>query len=188
MSTLAVNTIQAETGSTVTVASGHSLDASNGLATPAGHVVQSVLWKITPIDKSTSGSWASGTSPTLANTYEVENYNFTKKHSNSKVHVTVSGHVDHGSAGGGSPAIIALIEKNGTGGSNETFMGAAYRHVRVNDNEPLPYTFCGEDAVAGTSKIYSLRCHYSGPNMRIGRSSTNNPAHVFTILLQEIAG
>jgi len=40
MSTLAVNTIQAETGSTVTVASGHSLDASNGISLPAGHVVQ----------------------------------------------------------------------------------------------------------------------------------------------------
>lgn len=42
MSTLAVNTIQAETGSTVTVASGHSLDASNGLTTPAGHIIQTV--------------------------------------------------------------------------------------------------------------------------------------------------
>ena len=42
MSTLAVNTIQAETGSTVTVASGHALDASNGLTTPAGHIIQVV--------------------------------------------------------------------------------------------------------------------------------------------------
>ena len=40
MSTLAVNTIQAETGSTVTVASGHALDASNGISLPAGHVIQ----------------------------------------------------------------------------------------------------------------------------------------------------
>ena len=188
MSTLAVNTITAETGNTVSVASGKTLDASQGLSTPTGHVIQSVVWKITPIEKSTSGSWGAGTSPTLANTYEVENYNFTKKHSNSKVHVTVSGHVDHSNAAGGQPGMIALIEKNGTGGSNETFMGMAYRHVRVNDNEPLTYAFGGEDAVAGTSKIYSLRCHYSGPSMRIGRSSTNNSAHQFTILIQEIAG
>ena len=40
MSTLSVNTIQAETGSTVTVASGHSLDVSNGISLPAGHVIQ----------------------------------------------------------------------------------------------------------------------------------------------------
>ena len=40
MSTLSVNTIQAETGSTVTVASGHSLDVSNGISLPAGHVTQ----------------------------------------------------------------------------------------------------------------------------------------------------
>lgn len=47
MSTLAVNTIQAETGTTVTVASGHALDASNGLTTPAGHIIQSVYSPMT---------------------------------------------------------------------------------------------------------------------------------------------
>jgi len=184
MSTLAVNTITAETGNTVSLASGKTLDASQGLSTPTGHVIQSVLWKISPIEKSTSGSWAVSSFPTLANTYEVENLNFTKKNSNSKVHITVSGHVDH-SGTNGQPSVVALIEKN----ANETFIGAAYRHVRVQQDEPLTYAFCGEDAVAGTSKIYSLRCHCSGTSMRFGRSASGvNTSHVFTILIQEIAG
>ena len=42
MSTLAVNTITAETGNTVSLASGKTLDASQGFTPPAGHVVQVV--------------------------------------------------------------------------------------------------------------------------------------------------
>ena len=59
MSTLAVNTIQAETGTTVTVASGHSLDASAGLILPAGvggkilQVKQTILTSNTDFNNST---------------------------------------------------------------------------------------------------------------------------------------
>ena len=56
MSTLAVNTIQAETGSTVTVASGHALDASNGISLPAGHVVQ-----VKSMSTNSDNSYTSGT-------------------------------------------------------------------------------------------------------------------------------
>jgi|11_taG_2_1085331.scaffolds.fasta_scaffold112017_1 hypothetical protein len=40
MSTLAVNTITAETGNTVSLASGKTLNASQGFVAPAGHVIQ----------------------------------------------------------------------------------------------------------------------------------------------------
>jgi len=40
MSTLAVNTITAETGNTVSLASGKTLNASQGFTPPAGHVIQ----------------------------------------------------------------------------------------------------------------------------------------------------
>ena len=56
MSTLSVNTIQAETGSTVTVASGHSLDVSNGISLPAGHVVQ-----VQSMSTNSDNSYTSGT-------------------------------------------------------------------------------------------------------------------------------
>ena len=189
MSTLQVeNLIGPTSGSNankVIIPSGQTLDASNGFVAPVGHVIQSVLWKMTPVVKSTSGSWAAATFPSIGNTYVVETYNFTKKYSNSKVHATVSGHVDHEGTTG-DPCIVALIEKSNYP-SSETFMGAAYRHVRVQGNEPLTYAFSGEDAVAGINKQYSICCHSSGSSMRFGRSQTNNSAHVFTILLQEIA-
>ena len=83
MSTLAVNTIQAETGSTVTVASGHALDASNGISLPAGHVIQV---KQTTLESSTdfnSSGYATLMSVTI-----------TPKSSSSKFLVMFSGIVD----------------------------------------------------------------------------------------------
>ena len=43
MSTLSVNTITAETGNTVSLASGKTLNASQGFVPPAGHVVHTLL-------------------------------------------------------------------------------------------------------------------------------------------------
>ena len=57
MSTLAVNTITAETGNTVSLASGKTLDASQGFTAPAGHVVQ---FKHS-VNQTTSSSSLSGT-------------------------------------------------------------------------------------------------------------------------------
>ena len=153
--------------------------SGNGVAIP-GHVIQAKLWYVTPIEVTTSGTWAVDTVPTLANTYSVGDYSFTKKHSDSKVIATVSGHVDHESTTS-HPSIVALLEANGT------MMGAAYRHVRHQGNEPYPYCFSGEDTTSGTSKTYKLRCHSSGTKMRFGRSLTNNTSHVFTVVFMEIA-
>jgi len=58
MSTLSVNTIQAETGSTVTVASGHALDASNGISLPVGHIVQVKSMSTNSDNAFTSGTYA----------------------------------------------------------------------------------------------------------------------------------
>lgn len=146
----------------------------------ADNIVQTKLWYVTPVVVSTSGSWAASTVPTLANTYSVGDYSFTKKHSDSKVFAILSGHVDHESTTS-HPSIVALFESGGTR------LGAAYRHVRVQGNEPLSYCFSGEDTTSGTSKTYKLRCHSSGTSMRFGRSQTNNSAHVFTVVFMEIA-
>jgi hypothetical protein len=53
MSTLAVNTITAETGNTVSLASGKTLDASQGFVPPAGHVIQT-LTDVSVITESTT--------------------------------------------------------------------------------------------------------------------------------------
>ena len=170
-SILKVDTIQTTAGAAPTV---------KDLGFSSDSVIQAKLWYVTPVVVSTSGTWAASTVPTLANTYSVGDYSFTKKHSDSKVIATVSGHVDHESTTG-DPAIVALIEAGGTR------LGAAYRHPRVQGNEPLPYCFSGEDTTTGTSKTYKLRCHTSGTAMRFGRSQTNNHSHVFTVVFMEVA-
>jgi hypothetical protein len=53
MSTLSVNTITAETGNTVSLASGKTLDASQGFVPPAGHVIQT-LTDVSVITESTT--------------------------------------------------------------------------------------------------------------------------------------
>ena len=170
-SILKVDTIQTTAGAAPT---------TKDLGFSPDSVIQTKLWYVTPIEVSTSGSWAASTVPTLANTYSVGDYSFTKKHSDSKVIATVSGHVDHQNTSG-EPTIVALFEAGGTR------LGAAYRHVRVQGNEPLSYCFSGEDTTSGTSKTYKLRCHSSGTVMRFGRSQTNNTSHVFTVVFMEIA-
>jgi len=169
-SILKVDTIQTTAGATPT---------TKDLGLSPDSVIQTKLWYVTPIVVSTSGSWTAGTVPTLGNTYSVGDYSFTKKHSDSKVIATVSGHVDHDATS--HPSIVALLEAGGT------FMGAAYRHVIRSGNEPKPYCFSGEDTTSGTSKTYKLRCHSSANVMRFGRSSSNNTSHVFTVVFMEIA-
>ena len=57
MSTLAVNTITAETGSTVSLASGKTLNASQGLTTPTGHIIQTQHNTYSTWTTTTSTSW-----------------------------------------------------------------------------------------------------------------------------------
>ena len=187
MSTLQVeNLIGPTSGSNankVIIPSGQTLDASNGFVAPAGSVVQTVVWEIPATSRSTSGNWSVSTTPTIANTYEVAEYAFTKKHSDSHVVCIASGHVDMSNAGGGRPSIVALFED----GSN-TLIGSGYRHIRYNNDEPFVYTFSGIDTSSGTSKTYKLKCHSSGGPMHFSRTNGHTSGNnVYNVILQEIA-
>jgi len=148
-----------------------------------GTVVQSAVWRISPISKSTSGSWAVSTTPTISNTYTVEQYTFTKKYSNSSVVLQASGHVDMSDAGSGRPSIVCLHLT-----SPETLIASGYRHMRYNNDEPFVYTFAGEDTTTGLSKTYRLGCHSSGGPFFFSRTASGTFSNVpFTITLMEIA-
>ena len=153
---------------------------NNGVHIP-GHVVQVKKWDISPVTISTGGSWAAATVPTIANTYSVADYNFTKIYSNSKVMSWAMGNADPFSSATGHPTIVCLFETGGT------YMGGAYRHVRVANDEPLAFNFAGEDTTTGINKTYKLRCHSSNDGIRFGRSANNNSAHTYNVILMEIA-
>ena len=59
MSTLSVNTITAETGNTVSLASGKTLNASQGFTPPAGHVIQTKKATGSQETSSSASGWVS---------------------------------------------------------------------------------------------------------------------------------
>ena len=175
MSTLYVDNLEPNLGSQVEIPD---------LKPLTGAVVQSVVWEIPATSRSTAGSWAVTTTPTLPNTYSVAEYAFTKKHSNSHVVCVASGHVDLSDAGsGGRQCIVALFEDG-----SDTLIGSGYRHVRNNNDEPFVYAFSGVDTSSGTSKTYKLRCHSSGGPMHFSRQASGDNGHSkYTVVLMEIA-
>ena len=82
MSTLSVNTITAETGNTVSLASGKTLDASQGFTPPAGHVIQFVS------NQSTSSYTSSGGESSFSN---VLAQSITPTSASSKIKITICG-------------------------------------------------------------------------------------------------
>ena len=174
MSTLYVDNLQPNLGSQVEIPD---------LKPLGGAVVQSVVWEIPAIARSTAGSWAVSNTPTIANTYSVAEYAFTKKHSNSHVVCVASGHVDLSDAGSGRPSIVALFEDG-----SDTLIGSGHRHIRNNNDEPFVYAFSGIDTSSGTAKTYKLRCHSSGGPMYFSRTANGDNGHSkYTVVLMEIA-
>ena len=151
---------------------------------PPGSIITSTVWKVPALAVSTGGSWAYNTTPTSAATYNVDSFVFRKKLSTSYVHGIAVGHVDVNGATG-HPTVVSL-----TNGS-DTVYGAAYRHQRVQNQEPDAYTFAFEDDMLNQSDpfnaYYTLRCHSSATTMYFSRmnagSSPNNP---YRILFQEV--
>ena len=93
MSTLAVNTITAETGNTVSLASGKTLDASQGFTPPAGHVVQVVT------NKSNTSSAFTTTSTSYVTSDNLPKATITPKFSNSKILIRAMVGMQHDATG-----------------------------------------------------------------------------------------
>ena len=125
MSTLSVNTITAETGNTVSLASGKTLNASQGFTPPAGHVTQA-LESNTATSFTTTSTTAAATSCTI---------NITPTSTNSKMFVTCQWNANlsgaasdglqtsiHRRVGSGSFTQIGdeQISYNGTSGQGST--------------------------------------------------------------------
>ena len=147
---------------------------------PSGSIISSAVWNVPATAITTSGSWAYNTTPTNANTYAVANFTFRKKLSSSIVQGIAVGHVDVNGATG-HPTVVSLVNK-GT-----AVYGAAYRHQRVQNQEPDAYTFAFTDDMLEQedplNPVYYLRCHSSATTMYFSRmnagSTENNPYRVF---------
>jgi hypothetical protein len=168
----------------IIVPSGQTLDMGDGsIIHPTDGVIQSTVWELPPTSVNTAGSWAAATTPTVPNTYFVGQFTFNKKYASSNVICIAQGHVDHSDTSG-KPSIVALFEED-----TYSLIGSGYRHVRVQNNEPLCYSFSGTDTTTGLSKTYRLTCHSSGSSMHFSRMSPGIYGHsTFTVTFMEIAG
>lgn len=154
---------------------------------PAGHVLQVYYWRIPATQKSTPGSWAWNSTPNSVSTYQVADISFPRISTSSKIVGFASGHVD--STGSSSASTVVSIT-NGNSPGNIVF-GAAYWHVRVQNQEPLPFNFAFEDDCAGqtdpANPQYSLRCHSAATSLYFSRmqagSTPNNP---YTVIFYEV--
>jgi len=156
---------------------------------PAGAVIQAVYWRIPATTVQTDGSWSASTNPTGNLTYAVADTSITRKSTNSKMIGVATGHVDHNGATS-HPSVVSLTPAGG-GTAGNTIFGAGYRHTRVQNTEPIVYSFAFQDDFSAQPNsavpTYYLRCHSTSSNMYFSRvyagSYTSNP---FTLLFWEV--
>jgi len=153
---------------------------------PSGSIITSVIWHVPATGVNTSGTWAYNTTPTNAATYGVDNFTFRKKLSSTIVQGIAVGHVDVNGASG-HPTVVSLTNNH----PGTAVYGAAYRHQRVQNQEPDAYVFAFTDDMLEQedplNPVYYLRCHSSASNMYFSRmqagTTQNNP---YRILFQEV--
>jgi len=106
MSTLSVNTITAETGNTVSLASGKTLNASQGFVPPAGHVIQT-LTDVSVITEST-------TSKASDNSFANSSLSITITPTSTSSKIVVNAVVSTGASSGSDGSTILRMIRDST--------------------------------------------------------------------------
>lgn len=183
VSTLKTNTIQAATGSTVNVASGHKLSGAAGSIVVPGQIIQVVQGILLTQAASTSSSYVDTGLTAI----------ITPKFSSSKILVMVDMMVSH--KGGWSGSNVRLLRDGtsiyyGTGtGHNAIYSG------NISDGDywadRLNTVFLDSPATASAvtykTQMQSLQSRHIGINRSERASATYDAAGASTITLQEIA-
>ena len=181
MSTLTVQTLQAPTSGAnankVIIPSGHTLDASNGLTTPAGHVIQFLSQEITAYT-TTSSTSAVATGFTLT---------ITPKFTSSIIKCTVGFNGFYAAATGAAASIY--LHKNG---SFHKYLDAVVGYARpagqehVTSNPTLLVTDSPSTTSAVTYAIFWKRNSGSGA-VHFNNYATGNNQTRSWFTVEEIA-
>ena len=154
----------------------------------SGAVLQMVCWDVASNKLDISGgSWANDTVPTQSSMHEVETKTIARKSTTSKMYFQVSGHIDADFGSGEHPACVAILP-----GGSDTVLGAAYRHVKNQGDEPKAWAFNGVDDFSSQTDSanpeYELKCHLSGgAHMCFSRlENTNINNNLFKVLFWEV--
>ena len=154
----------------------------------SGAVLQMVCWNVASNKLDVSGgSWANDTVPTQSSMHEVETITIARKSTTSKMYFQVSGHIDQDFSSGEHPSCVAILP-----GGSDTVLGAAYRHVKNQGDEPKAWAFNGVDDFSSQTDSanpeYELKCHLSGgAHMCFSRlENTNISNNLFKVLFWEV--
>ena len=177
MSTLSVNTITAETGNTVSLASGKTLDASQGFTPPAGHVIQSV--------SATFGTNTATTSTSFINTPVA--LSITPTSTSSKILIMVSCPI-YAANVGTYAARLTIFRGNVSGvnlGNSSLGFGNFWSSTSGSSNSTVASMSFLDSPSTTSSQAYTVGLRSEGNNSSatIMQSSANA-----TITLMEIQG
>ena len=160
---------------------------------PAGTIVSTTYWRIEPFLTTTAGSWTYTTAPTGAATYAVKDRVINKKFADSKIVGFAIGAIDGSGTSTGTPTVVSLTNGVGSGANNGgTIYGAAYRHMRVQNVEPVNASFAFEDDMSNQddplNPHYYLRVHSSGTSISFSRFSSSGGASStpYTLIFWEV--
>jgi len=175
MSILTVNTITPLTGDTVSLASGKTLNATQGFTPPAGHVVQVVTNTVTGVVGQNSTSWVNMLSVSI-----------TPKYANSKLYIIafVGGvYMNLSSQTNQSNWRIARDSGDINGEQNTHFHTEEGRNLTGAGTRTHPHMGIMDNAVNTSSRSYSVQ---SERHVGSGGIQINDTAGTSTITVMEI--
>ena len=194
MSTLAVNTITAETGNTVSLASGKTLNASQGLTTPTGHIIQVVHSK----RAAASGrlSFTTGSPSTFANALGMS-LNITPASTSSTVLIKLAFRYASSASSdnivrivrtvGGSATNLYPVDSSGGLGNIYYANGQSDTYGAHLVYEDVSFDYLDSPSTAAQI-TYQVQFANSGGTLSIGSRGDNGNFRDNTITVMEIAG
>jgi len=160
------------TGKTVTLPSG-----------TGGKVVKVTSHELDNITVSTPGTWSSGTTPTMSNTYSVGDYNVVMTNINNYLVCSFPLQTDGGSTGF---ELVSIFDN--TGSETDTLVASSMIYRRNYSEESATqvltfyYTPSDISGATATTRTLSIRCHGGGSNVYFGRDAVNNAGEYKTVM------
>lgn len=181
MSTLKTNTIQASTGSTISLTSGHKISGDAGAISAPGQIIQTVHLTSQSVNSTTSTSFVQ-----IGDTLSI-----TPTSSSSKILITMYYVMRHV---GNTYSVAAAIGR-GTANNNLANIQGIVRHPNFNsytsstshtNQHQLTIVYLDSPATTST-RHYGLMAHVNNGTATLNPNADGAPEDCHTITLQEIA-
>ena len=150
---------------------------------PTGTVVKVTSHELDNITVSTSGTWSSGTTPTMANTYSVGDFNVTMTDINNYLVCSFPLQADGLATG---YEVVSIFDN--TGSETDTLIAGSKLYRRYTNQESTShvltfyYTPSDISGATATTRTLSIRCFSPGSSMYFGRDNAYNSGEYKTVM------